>query len=52
MILRGSKHRAGIGFDAVLELAESAVGAEDEEGYRTQFLELVKQARALLPNES
>lgn len=46
MLLRGSEHRGGGTFDAVLEIAESAKG-EDRHGYRAEFLELVRRARTL-----
>ena len=46
MILRESEHRGTASLDAVLELAEEGKG-DDKEGYRSEFINLVKKARAL-----
>jgi Ca-activated chloride channel family protein len=48
LILRGSEHRGNATLDAVAEIAEGAIG-KDEHGYRTEFVELVRQAKSLLP---
>ena len=45
MILRDSPHRGRATYPAVLEWAEDGVGA-DKSGYRAEFLELVKRAKA------
>ena len=47
MLLRESPHRGTITFPAALEIASSAIGP-DKSGDRKQFLELVKQADAIL----
>jgi Ca-activated chloride channel family protein len=46
MLLRDSQFRGGASFDAVLELAEAAKG-DDENGYRAEFINLVKKAQGL-----
>ncbi len=46
MLLRGSPAAAGSSFDAVLELAGSAIG-EDKGGRRSEFLDLVLKAKKL-----
>lgn len=46
MQLRGSQHAGDGTLDAVLEIAAAAEG-EDASGYRAEFVELVKKARAL-----
>jgi Ca-activated chloride channel family protein len=46
MILRGSPHRGSATLDGVLELGEDGRGA-DREGYRGEFLKLVRQAKSL-----
>jgi Ca-activated chloride channel family protein len=46
MILRDSAHRGSFTCDDVLELAEAGL-ANDPEGYRRDFLNLVRNARAL-----
>jgi Ca-activated chloride channel family protein len=46
MILRNSEYKAGASMENVIELGKSARGA-DEEGYRSEFLKLVKLADAL-----
>ena len=45
MILRDSEHRGTTTLDAVAELAEEGKGP-DVAGYRTEFLQLIRQARA------
>jgi len=44
MLLRGSKHKGSYTLDAVLELAQASLG-DDKEGYRKEFLKLVKITR-------
>jgi Ca-activated chloride channel family protein len=46
MILRGSPYKGNASFNTVLETAEQSTGA-DRNGYRGEFVELVKRARAL-----
>jgi Ca-activated chloride channel family protein len=46
MILRNSEYKAGANLDTVLELAEESKGT-DEQGYRAEFINLVKKAKAL-----
>jgi len=46
MVLRDSEHRGTAGFDSVIEMARNAMG-DDEEGYRSEFIRLVKTAKAL-----
>lgn len=46
MLLRGSEHKGTGSYDAVLEIAESAKGA-DKHGYRAEFVEIVRRAQAL-----
>jgi Ca-activated chloride channel family protein len=46
MLLRDSEFKGNSSYGAVLELSESAKGS-DEEGYRSEFLNLVRQARGL-----
>jgi Ca-activated chloride channel family protein len=46
MLLRDSEHKGRTGFDLVEQLAHAGKGA-DEEGYRTEFIELVRRARSL-----
>jgi Ca-activated chloride channel family protein len=43
MILRESPHKGNATLPAVLELAESSRG-EDRQGYRKEFIELVRAA--------
>lgn len=50
MLLRHSKYRQESGFDKVLELAQSAIGS-DAQGYRKEFVTLVKQAAELAKND-
>jgi Ca-activated chloride channel family protein len=44
MILRDSPHRGRATYPAVLEWAEDGLG-DDKNGYRQEFLELVKRAK-------
>ncbi len=46
MKLRGSQHAGTISWPAILEIAQSACGADDG-GYRTEFVELVRLATGL-----
>jgi Ca-activated chloride channel family protein len=46
MLLRDSEYKGDASFDAILEWATPAKGA-DEEGYRAEFLNLVRKARQL-----
>lgn len=46
MLLRGSEHKGSGSYQAVLEIAESAKGA-DKHGYRAEFVEIVRRAEAL-----
>jgi len=46
MILRNSPHKGQTTFDQVLTWAQPGL-ADDKEGHRVEFVELVKQARAL-----
>jgi Ca-activated chloride channel family protein len=46
MLLRGSQHKGNATFDSVVELATEAKG-DDKSGYRAEFIELVKTAKAL-----
>ena len=46
MILRHSPHRGNATLDAVVELAQSSLGA-DKSGYRSEFVSLVRSAKAL-----
>jgi Ca-activated chloride channel family protein len=48
MLLRDSEFKGSSSYGAVLELAGEAKGA-DEEGYRSEFLNLVRKARGLQP---
>jgi Ca-activated chloride channel homolog len=49
-MLRGGKYTSDFGFDEVQALAKSAL-AKDEEGYRREFVSLVKLAQSLSPRE-
>ena len=49
MILRDSPYKGGYTLDAVIEQAASALGA-DREGYRAEFVKLVRMARELKRN--
>ena len=46
MILRDSPYKGAATFDSVLERAEASAGS-DREGYREEFIELVRRARAI-----
>ena len=46
MILRDSPHRESITFDSIIEIAELSRG-RDAEGYRSEFVDLVRRARAI-----
>jgi Ca-activated chloride channel family protein len=46
MILRESKFKGTAGFDSVLELANASKGT-DEEGYRAEFIKMVKTSSLL-----
>jgi Ca-activated chloride channel family protein len=46
MLLRDSTFKGNLNFDRVLQLAEESIGA-DPQGYRKDFVNLVKKARAL-----
>ena len=50
MILRESEYKGSYTLDAVIELAQSVRG-EDASGYRAEFIELAKTARALIKSE-
>ena len=50
MILRDSKHKGTYTLGAVLEQAQSSLGA-DPFGYRREFLQLVEAAKKLRPND-
>jgi len=47
MILRGSAEKGTASLDGVIELADEGKG-KDEKGYRAEFVELVKKAKALV----
>jgi Ca-activated chloride channel family protein len=47
-MLRGGKYTSDFGFDDVQALAKSALD-KDEEGYRREFVSLVKLAQTLAP---
>jgi Ca-activated chloride channel family protein len=47
MILRDSKFKASSSFTQVIEMANNAKG-KDEEGYRAEFVKLVKTSELLL----
>ncbi|SFW85749.1 vWA domain-containing protein [Chitinophaga sancti] len=49
LLLRNSEHKGKAGYNAVLLLAKGAKG-DDEEGYRSEFIQLVKKA-GILKNE-
>jgi Ca-activated chloride channel homolog len=46
MLLRGSPHLGDAGYEEVLRWAEGGIGY-DEDGFRSEFLELVRQAKQL-----
>lgn len=49
MLLRHSPHSGNASFDTVLEMAGANLGA-DLNGYRAEFVELVRRAKTLRPN--
>ena len=46
MLLRDSRFKGDLSWDEVLEMARKSRG-EDSEGYRSEFLDLIRRARAL-----
>lgn len=50
MILKGSEHKGGANYNSVLELAQESKG-DDKEGYRAEFINLVKKAKSLQRGE-
>jgi len=46
MLLRDSEHKSNASYDQALELAKAAKG-EDEDGYRQEFIKLVKSSQLL-----
>ena len=46
MLLRDSPHKGTATYDAVLEIATAAKGA-DPRGYRAEFIEMVRRAKSL-----
>jgi Ca-activated chloride channel family protein len=46
LLLRDSQYKGNLTFAADLELAESGIG-DDEQGYRAEFLDLVRTAKKL-----
>lgn len=46
MVLRGSEHRGGASMSAVEEIASASLG-KDANGYRAEFLDLIRKARQL-----
>jgi Ca-activated chloride channel family protein len=48
MLLRGSEYVGQTNWDTVLEIAGSAKG-DDKQGYRAEFLEIVKSAKQIAP---
>jgi Ca-activated chloride channel family protein len=50
MLLRESPHKAAASLESVLALAEAGAG-DDAEGYRAEFIRLVRSARPLLPRD-
>ena len=49
MLLRGSKFKNAASYDQVIQMANTAKG-EDEEGYRSEFVQLVKSGKLLAKN--
>jgi Ca-activated chloride channel family protein len=47
MILRNSPHKGTASLAGVIELADEGKG-KDEKGYRGEFVEMVKKAKALI----
>jgi Ca-activated chloride channel family protein len=50
MILKDSEHKGSADFGSVLELAQESKG-DDKEGYRAEFINLVKKAKGLKRGE-
>ena len=50
MLLRGSEQVGQTNWDSVLEIAGSALG-DDKQGYRAQFVEIVKAAKQISPQK-
>ncbi len=50
-LLRGGKYLGTFGYEDVAKLARSGLGADDE-GYRREFVSLVKLAQTLAPQDS
>ena len=46
LLLRDSQYKGNLTYGAVLEMAQSAVG-QDKDGYRAEFVELVRKAKEL-----
>jgi Ca-activated chloride channel family protein len=46
MLLRGSKYKGNLDYDRVIEIASANTG-NDKNGYRSEFVHLVKQSKAL-----
>jgi Ca-activated chloride channel family protein len=46
LLLRDSQYKGNLTYAAVLELAQSGIG-QDQHGYRAEFLELARRAKAL-----
>ena len=44
LLLRDSQYKGNASFESVLELAQGSIG-EDPDGYRQEFIGLVKRAR-------
>jgi Ca-activated chloride channel family protein len=49
MMLRNSQYKGETSFDAILEIAQSALG-KDPHGYRAEFLDLIRTAKNLANN--
>ena len=48
LLLRGSEYKGDAYVDAVAEIAQDSLGT-DAQGYRTEFVELIRRARKNLP---
>ena len=46
LVLRDSQYKGNASYDSVLELAQESLGS-DKNGYRSEFVELVREARAI-----
>jgi Ca-activated chloride channel family protein len=46
MLLRDSQYKGNLKYAAIAELAQSALG-EDEHGYRSEFLDMVRKAKSI-----